>query len=150
MDESHEGDPLAVALIGEIIAVEQMARVLLARSLPKGMEMSHFMVLNHFARLGGEKTPAQLARTFHVTKGAMTNTISRLQAAGYVHVRPDWDDGRRKFVSLSPAGAQARDQAAAAITPVFENIIGTMGSDAVRAALPFLRSLRQHLSLASG
>ena len=40
------------------------------------------MVLNHFARLGGEKTPAQLARVFHVTKGAMTNTVGRLDAAG--------------------------------------------------------------------
>ena len=52
--------------------IEQLARTRLARALPRGMELSHFMVLNHFARLGGEKTPAQLARMFHVTKGAMT------------------------------------------------------------------------------
>ena len=75
------------------------------------------MVLNHFARLGGEKTPAQLARIFHVTRGAMTNTLQRLDAAGFIHIRPDWDDARRKWVSLSPAGQAARDRAVLAIAP---------------------------------
>ena len=93
-----------IALFSEIVMVETLARNRLTRALPRGMELSHFMVLNHFARLGGEKTPAQLARVFHVTKGAMTNTVARLEAAGYVHVRPDWEDGRRKLVSISHAG----------------------------------------------
>ena len=101
-EEPH--DPTVIALFSEIVMVEQLARTRLTRVLPRGMQFSHFMVLNHFARLGGEKTPAQLARVFHVTKGAMTNTVGRLDAAGYVHVRPDWEDGRRKWVSLSPAG----------------------------------------------
>lgn len=150
MTQPSAGDPLAVALIGEVLAVEQMASARLARALPKGMKVSHFMVLNHFAGLGGEKTPAQLARLFHVTKGAMTNTIGRLKAAGYVHVRPDWDDGRRKFVSLSPAGATARAEAAEAIAPVFEDIVNNLGADTIRAALPFLRNLRAHLVRTSG
>ena len=69
----------------------ETARAQLKAALPKGMELSHFSVLNHFAHLGGEKTPAQLARIFHVTKGAMTNTLTRLSASGYIHIRPDWD-----------------------------------------------------------
>ena len=68
-------DPAVIALFSEIVMVETLARNRLTRALPRGMELSHFMVLNHFARLGGEKTPAQLARVFHVTKGAMTNTV---------------------------------------------------------------------------
>ncbi len=63
-------DPVVLALFGEIVMVETLARSRRARILPKGMELSHFMVLDHFARLGGEKTPAQLARIFHVTEGA--------------------------------------------------------------------------------
>ena len=97
-------DPLVIAFFSEIVSIEQLARTRLAKALPRGMELSHFMVLSHFARLGGEKTPAQLARIFHVTKGAMSNTLRRLDAAGYVHIRPDWDDARRKWVSLSPQG----------------------------------------------
>jgi DNA-binding MarR family transcriptional regulator len=110
------------------------------------MELSHFTVLNHFARLGGEKTPAQLARIFHVTKGAMTNTLSKLEAAGYVHIRPDWDDARRKFVSISPAGHTARDEAVRAIAPVFDDAVESLGSDKIRAALPILRDLRMLLA----
>ena len=138
-------DPVVIALFSEIVMVETLARSRLARVLPKGMELSHFMVLNHFARLGGEKTPAQLARVFHVTKGAMSNTVGRLDAAGYIHVRPDWDDGRRKWVSLSPAGQAARDRAIAAIAPVFDDVVAGVGLERMRAALPILRRLRELL-----
>ena len=75
----------------------------LTRALPKGMEISHFSVLNNLAWHDGEKTPAQLAETFNVTRGAMTNTLNKLVWAGYVHIRPDWDDARRKMVAISPA-----------------------------------------------
>ncbi|MGE4610294.1 MAG: MarR family transcriptional regulator [Paracoccaceae bacterium] len=146
MSDKLSNDPLAIALFSEISAVEQMARTRFSRALPKGMELSHFTVLNHFARLGGEKTPAQLARIFHVTKGAMTNTLSKLETAGYVHIRPDWDDARRKFVTISPAGHAARDEAVRAIAPVFDDTIEHLGSEKIRAALPILRDLRMLLA----
>ena len=38
---------LAVPLFGEILALEQLVRNRLAKVLPKGMELSHFSVLNH-------------------------------------------------------------------------------------------------------
>lgn len=145
MTEETRRDPVVIALFGEIVMVETLARSRLARVLPKGMELSHFMVLNHFARLGGEKTPAQLARIFHVTRGAMSNTIGRLDAAGYIHVRPDWEDGRRKWVSLSPAGQAARDRAIAAIAPVFDDVVAGVGLERMRTALPILRRVRELL-----
>jgi DNA-binding MarR family transcriptional regulator len=138
-------DPVVIALFSEIVMVETLARTRLTRMLPRGMELSHFMLLNHFARLGGEKTPAQLARVFHVTKGAMSNTVARLDAAGYVHVRPDWEDGRRKWVSISPAGLAARDRAVEAIAPVFDDVVDGVGLARLRTALPVLRALRERL-----
>ena len=146
MSDKLSNDPLAIALFSEISAADQMARTRFSRALPKGMELSHFSVLNHFARLGGEKTPAQLARIFHVTKGAMTNTLSKLEIAGYVHIRPDWDDARRKFVSISPAGNAARDEAVRAIAPMFDDVVESLGADKIRAALPILRELRMFLA----
>lgn len=143
---SEARDPVLIALFGEIVMIEQLARVRLARALPKGMELSHFMTLNHLAGAGGEKTPAQLARTFHVTKGAMTNTLQRLDAAGYVHIRPDWDDARRKWVGLSPAGQAARDRALTAIAPVFDDVAARLGPERLKAALPFLRAMRASLN----
>ena len=135
-------DALAVSLFGEILTVDQIARNRLSKVLPTGMEISHFSVLNHLARTRSEKTPAQLAQLFHVTRGAMTNTVTKLERAGYVHVRPDWDDARRKWVTISPAGAQARDLAYQAISPTLRGLVEDMGADAVRQALPVLRALR--------
>ena len=142
-DETHNA--LAVALFSEILTNDQMIRSRLRRVLPKGMEISHFSVLNHLARSGEERSPAQLARSFHVTRGAMTNTLGKLEWAGYVHIRPDWDDARRKKVAISPAGRQARDSAISAITPVITEMVGELGAAKVRAALPVLRELRSKL-----
>lgn len=139
------GNPLAVTLFSEILTNEQLIRNWLSRVLPKGMEISHFSVLNHLAHVGEERSPAQLAKSFHVTRGAMTNTLQKLEWAGYVHIRPDWDDARRKMVTISPAGRQARDAAIAAITPVISELVDELGEARVRAALPVLRELRTKL-----
>lgn len=138
-------DSLAVALFSEIFMADQLARNRLSKALPKGMEISHFSVLNHLARANDERSPAQLARAFHVTRGAMTNTLNKLEWAGYVHIRPDWDDARRKFVSISPAGRNARNAALAAIAPILTEIVDAIGQDKVRAALPVLREMRIRL-----
>ncbi|HPD92216.1 MAG: MarR family transcriptional regulator [Rhodobacter sp.] len=138
-------DDLAVALFAELFMADQLARARLSRVLPRGMELSHFSVLNHLARKQEERTPAQLAKAFHVTRGAMTNTLSKLEMAGHVHIRPDWDDARRKFVSISPSGRQARDAALQSIAPVIAGLARKVGIEKVRAALPVLRELRSEL-----
>ena len=143
MSDPAEG--LVVALFSELFMADQLARNRLSKVLPKGMELSHFSVLNHLARFEGERTPAQLAQAFHVTRGAMTNTLARLEWAGHIHIRPDWDDARRKMVSISPAGRAARDAAIAAIAPVLREVVESIGADKVRAALPVLRELRTRL-----
>lgn len=140
-----ENESLAVALFSEVFMADQLSRNLIGRALPKGMEISHFSVLNHLANLGAERSPAQLAETFHVTRGAMTNTLAKLEWAGHVHVRPDWDDARRKLVSISPAGRSARDAALAAIAPVVGDVVKALGAGKVRAVLPVLRELRLRL-----
>lgn len=143
---SQSNDPLPVAVFSEILIIDQMVRNRVSKALPKGMELSHFSVLNHLARVGGEKSPAQLAKAFHLTRGAMTNTLSRLEWAGYVHVRPDWDDARRKMVTISPSGRAARDAAMAAIGPIIAEAVESAGSESVRELLPVLREMRRGLT----
>lgn len=143
---STQTDSLAVSLFSEILTVDQLARNNVAKALPKGMELSHFSVLNHLARTQTEKTPAQLAQTFHLTRGAMTNTLRKLENSGFVHIRPDWDDARRKFVTISPSGRSARDAALAAIAPIIAMAVEKVGYDKVKAILPVMRDLRIKLS----
>ena len=139
-------DSLAVALFSEILMVDQLARNNVAKALPRGMELSHFSVLNQIERAQSEKTPAQLAQIFHLTRGAMTNTLRKLEDSGYVHIRPDWDDARRKLVTISPAGLAARDTALAAIAPIIADAVAKVGFEKVRAILPVMRELRVKLS----
>jgi DNA-binding MarR family transcriptional regulator len=138
-------DDIAVALFGELFMADQLARNRISKVLPKGMELSHFSVLNHLARVGDERSPAQLAKAFHVTRGAMTNTLARLEWAGHIHIRPDWDDARRKFVSISPSGRAARDAAVHAVAPLIGEVVESLGAERVRSVLPVLRELRARL-----
>lgn len=143
MSERHED--IAVTLFGELFMADQLARNRVSKVLPKGMELSHFSVLNHLARLQEERTPAQLARAFHVTRGAMTNTLAKLEWAGHVHIRPDWDDARQKFVAISPAGRAARDAAVQSVAPLIAEVVRALGADRVRAVIPVLREMRIRL-----
>lgn len=134
---------LAVSLFGEILALDQLVHARLAKVLPKGMELSHFSVLNQLSHTKIERTPAQIAKSFRVTRGAITNTLNKLELSGYIHIRPDWDDARRKMVSISPAGIVARNNALAAVTPIINQLISEMGEERLRAIVPILRDLRQ-------
>ncbi len=145
MSEKERVEEIAVALFGELFMADQLARNRISKVLPKGMELSHFSVLNHLARLNDERTPAQLARSFHVTRGAMTNTLAKLEWAGHVHIRPDWDDARRKLVAISPSGRSARDAAVHAVAPLIAEVVQAMGVDRVRTLVPVLREMRTRL-----
>lgn len=141
-DDSHT---LAIMLFSEVLGTEQILRSRLSKVLPKGMEISHFAVLNNLAWRDVERSPAQLAEIFHVTRGAMTNTLTKLEWAGYIHIRPDWDDARRKVVSISTAGRQAREDALGKIAPMITKVVDDLGEEKVRAALPILRELRKQI-----
>ncbi|MEE2773738.1 MAG: MarR family transcriptional regulator [Pseudomonadota bacterium] len=135
-------DPLAISLFSEISTIDHLLKTKLAKILPFDMEPSHFAVLNYLSTLGSEKTPAQLARSFNVTKGAMSNTVQKLLKMGYVHIRPDWEDGRSKLVSISKAGVNARNDAVLAIEPIMEDLKRGVGPEKIKALIPFLRALR--------
>ncbi len=143
---SDDKNTLAIMLFSELLTADHAMRNRLARVLPKGMEISHFSLLNHLAWHKEEDSPARLAEKFGVTRGAMTNTLNKLEWSGYIHVRPDWDDARRKMVGISPAGRLARDTAVAAITPMINQVVEDLGEEQARAALPILREIRIKLS----
>lgn len=142
------GDPVLFAFFNEIGIIDQLAQHRLKRALPDGLRTPHFIVLNHLARLGDGKSPVVLARAFQVTKGAMTNTLQRLEARGLIALAPDPSDGRAKRVMLTAAGRRMRDQAIAALSPVFADLDAVATAAEIEAALPFLRRIRAHLDRA--
>ena len=87
---NEEGGPVIFHVFNEIGIIEQLARNVFEQVLPDGLKVSQFSILNHFVRLGDDKNPVDLARAFQVTKGAMTNTLQRLEGrgSGGHHARP--------------------------------------------------------------
>lgn len=138
-------DDLATALLSEIFMADQLAHNKLRRALPKGMELSHFSVLSYLSKLSEPKAPAQIAKTFSLTRGAMTNTLNKLEWAGHIHITPDWEDARRKHVVISPAGRRAHEAAVNSLGPMISDLVEAVGADNVRATLPVLRALRERL-----
>ena len=143
MLELNNKDMNLLILLSEIATIEQLARNKLDNALPKDLNISSFSVLNHFSGSRAEKTPLQLARSFHVTKGAMTNTLNKLEKQGYIHVRPDWNDARKKCVSISQSGIDARNNAMKSIKPILDEIIQKTDHMTKKSLLGDLRNFRE-------
>ena len=105
-------------------------------------ESAQFSVLNHLAVHGREETPASLADIFLVTKGAMTNTLQRLEGRALISVTGDPTDARRKKVAITPEGHKAYDACVAALRPMMESMREAFTQDEFQDALPFLNALR--------
>ena len=143
MLQFNNKDKNLLILLSEIATIEQLARNKLDNALPKDLNISSFSVLNHFSGSRAEKTPLQLARSFHVTKGAMTNTLNKLEKQGYIHVRPDWNDARKKCVSISQSGIDARNNAMKSIKPILDEIIQKTNHMTKKSLLGDLRNFRE-------
>jgi len=136
-------DPLAFQVLNEVGILSQLSGNLAGRLLAPGLNLSQFTVLNHFARLGGERSLVQLAGAMQVTKAAMTNTVARLQAKGLLQVRPDPADGRGKLVSLTHAGLAARQAAVRQLGQGLAPLAAVADAPQLQQALEVLRQLRQ-------
>ena len=132
-------------VFNEIAIIAQLAQNRLERSLPAGMSAAQFGLLTHFSRRGGEESPAQLASAFQVTKGAMTNTLQKLEARGLIRVVPHGEDGRKKLVSITPQGVIAHGHAILALRPYFASLREAFTDQEFETALPFLRAMRAWL-----
>jgi DNA-binding MarR family transcriptional regulator len=135
----------AYDFFNEIGIIAQLATNRVQREYPHNLTQSQFSVLNWFVRVAEEATPGRLARAFQVSKGAMTNTLGKLETKGFISVRPDPASGRRKIVCLTPAGRRAREQALAASFPHLKLFLETFGADRIEDALPLLREVRAYL-----
>ncbi len=138
-------DPLAFRLFTEIGIIDQLSRSLLERNLPDGLKVSQFGVLNHLVRLGGEWSPLRLARAFQVTKGAMTNTLQRLEKRALVNIQDDPSDGRAKLVTITDAGREMRMQCMHGVGPLLAGLSTEVTAKEFSAALPVLEKIRKYL-----
>lgn len=145
-----DGDPVAFVVLNEITIIAQLARTAVDQALEPDLNAAGFGLLNHLARLPGDWTPVRLARAFQLTKGAITNTVQKLEARGFVRVEPAPDDARSKFVRLTDEGRAARDAALARLAPLIGGLRAAAPDLDFAAAAPFLARLRAVMDAARG
>jgi DNA-binding MarR family transcriptional regulator len=138
-------DRVDVQVFTEIGLIEHLRRESVNQHLPEGLGYSQFEMLRHFARHGDDQTPAELAEALIMTKGAITNTLQRLEAQGYVSVLDDAVDRRRKRVRITEKGVAAYNQVMKDMRWKFDALRGSFTDSELRQALPFLRGLRAFL-----
>lgn len=142
---SAQGAPSTFVLLNEIGIINQLSSARFEAVLPEGLNLPQFSVLNNFVRLGGTRTPAELADAFQVTRGAMTNTLQRLESKGCVQITKSASDGRSKEVRITAKGRRLREASIAATAPELKNISDAMGIEAIEQILPVLQKLRSWL-----
>lgn len=138
-------DPIFFLFLNEIGIIDQLARAKFESVLPDGLRMSQFLVLNHLVRLGGQWSPARLANAFQITKGAITNTLQRLESRGCVKVSANPNDGRGKLVELTTAGRELRGSCIQNIAPLLAEMEKTFGRQQIMNTIPVLQEVRKFL-----
>ena len=134
-----------VRFFTEVALIDQLSRQRVERALPDGLSGASFSVLGRFARLGGVQSPAELAAAFQVTKGAMTNTLQRLEEQGLIKIEADPSDGRRKLVTLTEAGSRRHTECLMGLKGPLDRVRQAFPEAEFEAALPFLEALRKWL-----
>jgi DNA-binding MarR family transcriptional regulator len=141
-------DPALFSLFNEIAIVEQLARHRLERVLPDGLLQPHFAVLNHLVRVRDGTSPLRIARAMQVVKGAMTNTLQRLESRGLIRIEPDPEDGRGKRVFITDQGREMRTRSVEVIAPFLAEVSAVLSDQDIAVLLPLMQRLRQHLDQA--
>lgn len=142
--DGRQGEAL-FRFFNEIGIIAQLSGNAFEKVMTGGMTLPQFTVLNHLVRLGGNRTPLEIARAMQVTKGTMTNTLGHLSRAGYITIRPDDRDGRSKRVDITDSGCAAREAAIAAMAPELAWLGERISLTDVEAALPLLEQVRKLL-----
>ena len=145
MDKHTTSDSTVFTFFNEIGIIDQLATNLMERYLPRGLTLPQFSVLNFFVRMEGAHTPFELARFFQVTKGAMTNTLKKLERHGFISVKEDPGDGRRKHVTITDPGREAHKISAEQLRPVAAMFSNHFENADFERILPMLLDMRQCL-----
>ena len=78
---------------------------------------------------GNRRSAGDLMREAHVTSGAITNRISRLEQRGWVRRDVDPEDRRQVLVSLTPEGVTRADRVIATKNQTEQRVFGGVDRD---------------------
>ncbi len=140
---SKNNPELYFLLFNEISIISQLSRAFMDARLPKGLQTSHFGVLNHLIRVQDGRTPLELAKAFQVPKTTMTHTLSGLEEHEFIKILPNKKDGRSKIIWLTEKGRRFRDQAIMDIQPDLSRILDQLPPESMASLVSDLMDIRK-------
>ncbi|MEU3402677.1 MarR family transcriptional regulator [Streptomyces sp. NPDC006670] len=104
-DRPDASVPAAIGAMDDLIATSMVAQQEFAKNL--GLSPTDLICFAYVLQAGDAPVSAgDLAARAHVTTGAVTGIVNRLERGGYVTRQPDPSDGRRVRVVAVPEAAQ--------------------------------------------
>ncbi len=147
VDKATDDENMALLFtyFNEINIISQLSTGILEKTLPEGITVSQFSVLNWFVRVDDSATPGRLSTAFQVTKGAMTNTLKKLEKKNLVTIEPDATSGRRKIVRMTRQGHRVRQASIKRLFPVLAEFATAASSVNLEERVTELREVRMYL-----
>jgi DNA-binding MarR family transcriptional regulator len=90
-------------------------------------------------QLGGRMTAGELARRGHLSPGAVTAALDRLEGAGYVRRVRDEVDRRRVFVEVTDEMLERAGQVYGPLAARSDELLGSLTDDQLGAMIEVLR-----------
>jgi DNA-binding MarR family transcriptional regulator len=90
-----------------------------------GLRPSHFRLLDYTPTEGIRLT--ELSRRANLTKQALGEFVTALEAAGLLRITPDPTDGRARLVALTPEGRRVRNRIRQTIARIERDLRSRVG-----------------------
>ncbi|HFB55283.1 MAG TPA: MarR family transcriptional regulator [Hellea balneolensis] len=126
----------------EVGIIHQLASAAMRQNLPKPLSEAQFQVLVHLSRVPNVNSPTGMTTAFQVTKGTMTHTLKLLQKNGFVRIRHNSQDGRKKSVHMTSEGEKILIKTITELRPNFEMLADKMSHDDLDTLLDILPTVR--------
>ena len=111
--------PLSFRIVNWIGIINQLTSTEGNRVLKQlGLALPQFILLNHFSHRPEEsRTVTAIARALQQPQPGVTKTVQKLVAKGWLRERSNGEDGRSKFLVITPAGLAKHRAAVTALMP---------------------------------
>lgn len=91
------------------------------RQLPDGLNMQHMMLMKALVT-DGPQPQGHFADLLGLSKGGVSQIVSRLEAEGMVERRRDPDDARVQWLHLTPEASSRADEMEARMASLFADL----------------------------
>ncbi len=118
------------AIFREFGIVQERVEAILKKKLPAHLPAAQFKLLNHLIYTTNQnETASDIAANSHVSLSAMSQVIKQVRLKGYVELKPQEHDTRKKKIIITQAGQQAHQEALMGLDSNFEGMAKSFSSE---------------------